>query len=251
MAAAISGGSQMATSEPWRYINDNLIMNAQMLEAFYFENIKRVIYIGSATLYQEFDGYIKENDLDLNKDPCSAYFGFGWVVRLIEKLCEFWHAKHGMEIVIARVSNIFGPYTKFSPQISNFISALIRKAVDRMDPFEVWGEPDVTRDVLYSEDFGRAIALMMDKNDIKFDIFNIGSGTKTTVNDAVNWVLKYTDYKNSKIKYTKDKPATFKFRALDCSKAEKILHWKPEFSVEEGIKKTVEWWIKNKEWWKK
>ena len=64
-------------------------MNTQMIEAFQLENIKRVIYIGSATLYQEFEGSIKEDELDLNKDPNQAYLGFGWVVRFIEKLCKF------------------------------------------------------------------------------------------------------------------------------------------------------------------
>lgn len=251
MAAANTAGSNVIISQPWDYVNDNLIMNAQMLEAFHLENIKRLVYIGSTTLYPEFEGHIKEDSLDLNKDPHPAYFGFGWVVRFIEKLCKFWHDKYGMEIAIARAANIFGPYAKFDPATSNFIPAIIRKAVDKMDPFEVWGSPDVTRDVIYSEDFGRAIVMMIDNDKIKFDIFNIGTGVRTTVDDVVKWALKYAGHKPSKVKYSADKPTTIKFRALDCSKAKEMLSWQPQFTIEQGIKKTTEWWIENRSWWKK
>lgn len=251
MAAANTGGSNVITSQPWKQVNDNVIINAQMLEAFHFENVKRVLYISSATLYQEFEGHIKEDELDLNKDPHPAYLGVGWVVRFVEKLCKFWHEQSGMEAIIARSANIFGPYAKFNPATSNFIPAIIRKSVDKIDPFEVWGSPNVTRDVIYSEDFGRAVVMMMDNNQIEFATFNIGSGVETTVDDVVKWALKYAGHKPKNIVYLSDKPTTIKFRALDCSKAKRILGWQPKYSVEEGVKQTTEWWIENRNWWKK
>ncbi|MFA5778972.1 MAG: NAD(P)-dependent oxidoreductase [Elusimicrobiota bacterium] len=251
MAASHSGGSKIMTSEPWRFINDNIIMNSQMLEAFYFENVKRVIYIGTATVYQEFEGYIREDEIDMNKNPHSAYFGVAWISRFIEKLCQFWHDKTGMETIIVRAANIFGPYANFSPERSYFIPAIIKKATDKMDPFEVWGSPDVTRDVIYCEDFAKAILMMLDNKNIKFEIFNIGSGLKTTVGEVVNWALKYAGHKPSKINYDLSKPTTIKFRALDISKIRKIIGWQPQNTIEAGIKKTVEWYIKNKDNWKK
>jgi len=251
MAAANTAGSNVIVSQPWEHINDNLIMNAVMLEAFHSEDIKRIVYIGSATLYQETEGHIKEDSLDLNKEPHTAYFGFAWVVRFIEKLCKFWHDKYGMEILIARAANIFGPYAKFDPATSNFIPAIIRKAVDKMDPFDVWGSADVTRDIIYSEDFARAIMMMMDNDKIGFDVFNIGTGIKTTVNNVVQLALKCAGHEPSRIQYSEDKPTTSKFRALDCTKASELLGWQPQFTIEQGISKTTEWWIQNKDWWSK
>lgn len=251
MSASHSGGSKVMTSQPWKFINDNIIMNAQMLEAFFYENVKRVIYIGTATVYQEFEGYIKEEKLDMNKDPHPAYFGVAWISRFIEKLCRFWNEKTDMEIINVRASNIFGPYSNFNLETSYFIPAIIRKAAEKMDPFEVWGSPEVIRDVIYSEDFAKAIVLMLDNDKIKFDIFNIGSGVKTTVGDVVKWALKYANHKPSEIKYNQDKPTTIKFRALDISKAKKILGWEPKHTTEEGIKKTTAWWVENKDVWKK
>ncbi len=251
MAAAYTGGAAVTTTSPWEHVKENLLLNTQMLEAFHREGIKRVVYIGSATLYQEFEGNIKEDELDLNKDPHHSHIGFGGVVRFTEKLCAFIHEKYKTEIIIVRAANIFGPYAKFDPQTSNFIPAIIRKAADKMDPFEVWGTPDVVRDVIYSEDFARAIAMIMDNEKITFDIFNIGSGRKTTVDEVVKWALKYAGHIPSEIRYLQDKPTTIKFRVLDSSKAKRILGWEPEHGVEEGIKKTTQWWFENKGRWKK
>ncbi len=251
MAAAYTGGAGLVTSAAWKHIQENLLMNVQMLEAFQLEDVRRVIYIGSATLYQDFDGSIREGDLDLNKDPSSAYKGFGWVVRFIEKLCDVLHEQNGIEVIKVRAANIFGPYAKFDPLTSNFIPAIIRKAVGKMDPFEVWGSADVTRDVIYVDDFAKAIIMLADNGNIKHDTFNIGSETRTTVGDVVGWALKYADHRPSEIKYVQDKPTTMRFRALDCTKAKQMLSWQPRYAIEEGIRRTTEWWIENKDWWKK
>ncbi len=251
MAASFAGGAEFVRFYPWEHMNENLMMNKQMIEAFHLENIKRVIFIGSAALYQEFEGSIKEEELDLNKDPHSVYFGFAWAMRFIEKLCFFLHKQYEMEIIIVRLANIFGPYDKFDPSVSNFIPALIRKAVDKIDPFEVWGSPDVVRDVLYADDFARAIAMMADNDKFNFEIFNIGSGIRTTVGDVVKWALKYAGHRPSKINYVQNKPTTIKFRALNCTRAREILGWETQHTIEEGIKKTIQWWVENKEKWKK
>lgn len=249
MVAAETGGAQVNVAEPWRQINDNATMNIELLRALSLNNVRRLVCAGSAALYQEFDGQIRESDLDLNKDPYPAYFGIGWVTRFVEKVCQFWHQQSGMEIVMVRSTNIFGPYAKFNPLTSNFIPALIRKAVDKMDPFEVWGSPEVTRDVIYSEDFARAILMMLEAESIKFDVFNVGSGVKTTVGNVVQWALKYAGHNPKEIKYLVDRPSTIKFRAVDCSRAKESLNWQPHYSVEEGISKTTEWWIKNRGRW--
>ncbi len=251
LAAANTAGSSALNFQPWHQVNDNLIMNAQMLEVLHAGNIKRVVFISSATVYQQFEGSIKEPELNLNQDPPPSYLGIGWVMRYLEKLCQFWYTQVGMEFAIVRASNIFGPFARFDPATSNFIPAIIRKAVDKMDPFEVWGSADVTRDVIFADDFGRAVVMLLDNDNIKFDTFNIGSGVKTTVGEVVEWSLKYAGHAPSKITYNADKPTTIKFRALDCSKANEKLGWQPQYTIEEGIKHTAEWWIENKDCWQK
>jgi nucleoside-diphosphate-sugar epimerase len=249
LAAAQSGGAQEAVSAPWRQVTDNIVMDAVLLDALHRAGVRRAVFISSATVYAERDGYIREDDLDWNAPPPSAYLGIGYAKRAAESLCHFWHAKTGMAITVARASNIFGPYAKFDSKRSNFIPALIRKAVDRLDPFEVWGVPEVTRDVIYSEDFADAIVSLALAELIDYDIFNVGSGHAVTVGDVVNLVLDASGYSDAHVLWLRDKPTTIGFRALDCGKLAARTGWKPSVGIEEGIRRTVLWWQENREVW--
>ena len=251
MAAAMTGGAKTVRAEPWQQVTDNTIMDARILQACRLERVRRVVFVSTASVYQEFQGFIREDELDWNQDPPSAYFGVGWAKRYVEKLCRFWYEKAGMEILIARAANLYGPFAKFEPAVSHFIPALIRKAVDRMDPFEVWGDPAVTRDVIFTEDFGRAIVRMLDREDLKFDTFNVGSGIRTTVGEVVECALKIAGHRPGRIAYRADGPTTIRFRALDCSRARTVLDWEPRYSLEEGIRRTAGWWVENRSWWTK
>jgi GDP-L-fucose synthase len=220
-----------------------------MLEAFQLEKVPRVIVIGSATLYQDCDGRMSETDLDLNQDPPAAYMGYGSAARFMEKMCRFVHERFGTNIVIVRAANIFGAYARFDPATSNVIPALIRKAVDRMDPFEVWGNPEVTRDVIYSEDFAEAVVKLLDHYDGGFDIFNIGSGERTTIDQIVKWVLASAGHEPQSVTYVQDRPTTMKSRVLDCSKIRSMIDWTPRHEIQQGIAKTTQWWIENRASW--
>lgn len=251
MVAANGGGIASAMVNQGHQVTDNLVMDTLMLEAMHTAGVSRVVYISSATVYQDMEGSVREDMLDLNQDPHPTYAGVAWAKRAAEKLCWFWNKTHGMEIVIARSSNIYGPFAKFDPARSNFIPAIIRKAVDGMDPFELWGSPDITRDVIYSEDFGGAVLALHNAVEIKYDIFNLGYGRPVTVGSVVDTVLLAADFKPSKVLYKESSHATTKARILDCSKINEVVGWKPEFTPLEGIRKTVEWWRKNRLTWKK
>jgi nucleoside-diphosphate-sugar epimerase len=251
LAAANTGGVQQAQSEPSHQVTDNIVMDALLLESIYNMGIKRCVYISSATVYQEFDGQIKEEQLDLNEEPHSTYLGVGWSKRAAEKLCYFWHEKYGQEILIVRSSNIFGEYDRFDPEKSNFIPALIRKAVDKKDPFEVWGNPSVSRDVIFTKDFARAVVELLMKDSIKFDVFNLGYGSTVTVGEVVDYVLEATQQVSTEIKYLDNKPVAIGSRSLDCSKINHILGWHPEYNIPSAIKITTDWWKDNRSWWPK
>lgn len=249
LSAAFTAGAQSALREPWRQVTENVILDVRLLEGCHAAGIRRLVYVSTATVYPPGDGYLREDALDWNRDPPPAYLGVGWAKRFAEKACRFWHEKTGMEVLIARPANIFGPGAKFDPQTSHFIAALIRRAADRQDPFEVWGSPDVVRDILYAEDFGAAVVAMLEATSIKFDVFNIGSGRKTTVGEVVTWALRHTGHQPSRIVYSDDRPATIGFRALDCDKADRLLGWRAAVGAEEGVRRTVAWWLENRTTW--
>jgi nucleoside-diphosphate-sugar epimerase len=251
LAAATTGGALSAISAPWEQVSDNVTLDVQLLHALHLEQIPRVVFVSTASVYQDFEGAIREEQLDMNREPHPAYLGIGWAKRYVEKLCRFWYEKAGMEVVIARSSNIYGPFAKFDPAVSHFVPALIRKAADGLDPFEVWGNPGVARDIIYGEDFARAVVLMLDRANLKFDIFNVGSGVRTSVGDAVGWALKHAGHNPGEVLYREDRPTTIPFRVLDCSRIKEKLGWEPECSPEEGIRRTTQWWLQNRSWWKR
>jgi nucleoside-diphosphate-sugar epimerase len=211
--------------------------------------IRRVVYVSTASVYPEMDGFIREDQLDLNQEPHAAYLGVGWAKRYGEKACQFWHEKTGLEVMILRLANIFGPFARFDPRTSNFIPALIRKAVDGMDPFEVWGSPSVVRDVIYADDFGTAVVAALAATELKFDAFNIGSGTLTSVGSVVEAALSAANFRPSGIKYGEPTTDTLPYRVLDVSRAKRLLNWTPAVGPIEGIVRTVDWWKRNRDTW--
>jgi len=123
--------------------------------------------------------------------------------------------------------------------------------VPRDNPFVVWGSPQVGRDILYADDFGRAVVAMLEAAHTKFDVFNIGSGRVTTVREVAELALRAAGHEPAKIVYDAASPTTVVHRMLDCAKARDLLGWTPETTPAEGIRRTVAWWRDNKDTWQR
>lgn len=251
LAAAQTGGAQQTRDRPWSQVTPNLVMDALLLQSLCEAGVRRVVYIGTASAYQEFSGAIREDQLDWNQDPPAAHFGVGWAKRSAEKLCRFWHVSGKMDILVARLANVYGPYAQFRPENSHFVAALVRKAVNTEEPFVIWGNPSVGRDILYADDFGSAVIRMLEATDVRFDIFNIGSGHITTVQQVADLALRFAGHRPSRIMYDDASPGTITYRLLDCAKAFDVLGWAPRITPEDGIRRTVEWWRANRESWQR
>ena len=251
MAAAEGGGIKMLASEPWRQVGPNLALATAWLEALHDAGVRRSIWIGSATCYQPFDGAVREDQLDWNQDPAPEAFGVGWVMRTAEKLCEFWGASSGLDITRVRSANIYGPRARFDPNRSNFIPVLVRKVADGMDPLEVWGSPDVTRDVIFSADFGEAIARLLDAQTTAGEVFNVGSGRAVRVGDVVKALLAATDNGDRRVVYTATGPVSSPTRVLDCTRLQQTLGWAPRTTLETGLRETWRWWLANQTTWQR
>jgi len=249
LAASESGGIGMLAREPWRQVRPNLVLAATWLEALHDTGVRRAVFVGSATCYQPFDGAIREDELDWNQDPSPEAFGIGWVMRAAEKLCEFWSQSTGLEVVRVRAANIYGPRARFDPARSNFIPALIRKAAEGLDPFEVWGPPDVTRDIIYSRDFGEAVARLLDTPGIGGQVFNVGSGRSVSVGDVVNAVLRAARHEEARVVYSAAGPASSRSRVLNTDRLTQTLQWQPPTSLDDGVEQTLRWWLEHRSTW--
>jgi GDP-L-fucose synthase len=129
------------------------------------------------------------------------------------------------------------------------IPALVRKAAERLDPFDVWGSPEVTRDVIYSADFGEAIARLLDAPGGGGQVFNVGSGRPVTVGQIVKAVLRASDNEDVRVVYTAAGPSSSPSRVLNCDRLHAQLNWTPATSLADGIGETLRWWVAHRTTW--
>jgi GDP-L-fucose synthase len=251
LAASESGGIGMLSCEPWRQVTPNLVLASTWLEALHDAGVRRAVFVGSATCYQPFDGAISEDQLDWNQDPSPEAFGVGWVMRASEKLCQFWSQTTGLDVVRVRSANIYGPRARFEPARSNFIPALIRKVADQRDPLDVWGSPDVSRDVIYSEDFGESVARLTDTPDTGGQVFNVGTGRGVHVQEVVGTLLRVAGRPCTRVVYGGNGPTSARSRVLNTDRLADRLQWTPTTALEDGLRKTLNWWRENSTTWQR
>ncbi len=247
MCAASTAGAAVISSNPLAIVTPNIIMNAQMLEASYFENIKKFIFISSNAVYPPIGNRPVKEDEVFNGDPHDVYFGGGWMKRYTEILCRLYSEKlkNPMRTVVIRPSNVYGPGDDFDFETSHVMAATIRKVVERHNPIEIWGDGNDVRDLIYIGDFIDATILAAEKIDT-FDPVNIGYGKGYSIKEILQMVIEIEGFDNARITYNSSKPSMIPIRLIDIGKAEKLLGFKPKINIKEGIKKTIEWYKTNR-----
>jgi GDP-L-fucose synthase len=248
MTAANSSGAEVMETKPLDHLTPNILMNTNMLSAAYENNVKKFCFISSNTVYPLTDHAVKEDDA--NYEFYDKYYIVGWMKRFTEIMCEMYalKIKKPMPVVIVRPGNIYGPYDKFSWRESKVIAALIRKAIEKKDPFEVWGDGSDIKDFIYVDDFIDALILVFEKSK-NFDVINIASGKEVSIKEIIKVVLDKTSYQSASIKYNIDKPTMIPKRLICIDKLTTLTDWCQKTDLDKGIEKTVEWYtvfFKNK-----
>ena len=247
LCAASTSGAAVIASTPLVHVTPNIVMNSQMLEAAYFARVKKFIWLSSNAAYPPSgDRPVKENEM-FDGDPYEIYFPVAWMKRYTEILCRMYSEKlkNPMTTVVLRPSNIYGPYDDYDFETSHVMAALIRRVVERHDPFEVWGTGDDVRDWIYVDDFIDAMMLAAEKVD-SFNPINIGLGRGYSIKQALAMMLEIDGYTDAKVVYNSSKPSMIPIRLLDTSLAQKVLGFKANTGLREGISRTIGWYRENR-----
>lgn len=236
-AAGAVGAASVSAVDSMGAIATNLMLTAHILHAAWAENIERILIYSSSTGYPAVDYPIKEEEM-WNEEPHPAYFGYGWMRRYLEKLGEFVAAKSNTKVAIVRPSAVYGRKDNFDTKTGHVIPSLIRRAVEKENPFVVWGTGNEVRDFLHVSDLAEASLLMLEKY-ATADPVNIGYGKTFTIKEIVYLILKASQHHNADVVFDSSKPTTIPYRALDISKAQMVLGFEPKISLEEGLMDTV------------
>jgi GDP-L-fucose synthase len=243
-AAGAVSAAGVTINSPMRPITDNLILTAMVVEAAWSVGVERLLLFSSSTAYPVTEHPVREDEL-WTAETHPTYFGYGWMRRYFEKMAAFLQQRSKVKVALVRPSAVYGPHDDFDPKSSHVVPALIRKAVDRMDPYEVWGTGDEVRDFLHIEDLARGCLLLLEKH-AECDPVNIAAGTTHTVRDIVNFILDAAGHRPGKLHFDASKPTTIPKRMMDVSKAKKLLDFSPRLSLEEGLRQTVRWYVERR-----
>lgn len=231
--------------DPISPVTETMVMNAQMLEAAYFNGVKRFLWLSSSTGYPPQEGALREEDMFAG-DPPDVYFPFGWMSRYTETLCRMYATKlkNPMTAVVVRPTTIYSEYEDFHFETSHALPALVRRVVERHNPIQIWGTGEETRDMIYAGDVIDACLLALEKVN-RFDVFNVGSGQGYSINELLKLILEIDHYQDAKVVYDTSKPRTVKKACLDLTKSRQILGFQAKTTIREGISRMIEGYRKN------
>ncbi len=245
--AASTSNAVDTVNDPLAHVTPNVAMNNFLIDAAYREKVKKYIFISSSTVYPpKGDEPVKETDF-LFDEPYPVYFPVGWMKRYAEVQCELYskYLPNPMTTIVVRPANLYGPHDKFDFKKCHVTPATIRKVADKMNPIPVWGDGSELRNLIYVDDFIDALLLIMEKQDTH-DVLNVGSNTVYSVNDVLSVMMKEVNY-DAPIEYVKGKPSMIPVRRIDSNKIKQTLGWESKTSLSEGLVKTYNWYLKNKE----
>ncbi|MBI5732370.1 GDP-L-fucose synthase [Candidatus Jorgensenbacteria bacterium] len=242
------GGIGYNQEKPGELFYDNMVMGAQMIDAAYKANVGKVVILGTVCAYPKFTpAPFKEEDLwNGYPEETNAPYGLAKKALLVE--AQAYREEYGANIIYLLPVNLYGPRDTFDPSRSHVIPALIKKVVDAKfqnnDHIEVWGSGRATREFLYVEDAVEGIVLALEHYD-KSEPVNLGSGKEISIKNLVEMICKILDFKGE-IHWNTSKPDGQPRRLLDTSRAEQEFAFRAKTDFEEGLKKTIRWYVKER-----
>jgi GDP-L-fucose synthase len=241
-AAAITSGAKDIVNNPHFHIADTAVMNSLVLRAAFEAGVRHIVVFSCAIIYPTSDKLLSERDFDPGVELYPHYFGAGWGKIYLEKMCEFYARLGRNRFTVLRHSNNYGPYDKFDLEKSHVFGATMTKVMAASDgKITIWGDGNEERDLLYVSDLVRAVELAIERQQADFNLFNIGMGSTVTVNDLVRKVIACSG-RELEISYDRSKIGLKARFCLDCAKARESLGWQPKVSLDEGIRKTMDWY---------
>lgn len=241
--AGVKGSPAMTAKKPASFFVPTITFNTNMMEASRRQKVLRFLYTSTIGVYAPAEIF-HEDDVWKTFPSENDRFA-GWAKRMGELQAESYRIEYGWDkISIVRPANVYGPFDNFDPHTAMVIPSLIKRAMDGENPLTVWGDGSPIRDFIYCEDVARGMMLAVEKG-VNVPV-NLGSGKGVTIKEVAETIARLIPGRPIKIVWDKSKPKGDAKRLMDMKRAKKLLGFKPIVSLEQGIKKTIEWYIKNK-----
>ena len=227
---------------PEIFIKTNILGTQVLMDACRKYGIQRFHQVSTDEVYGDLP--LERTDLFFTEDtPIHTSSPYSASKAGADLLVLAYHRTYKLPVTISRCSNNYGPYHFPEKLIPLMISRAKKKK-----KLPVYGDGKNVRDWLYVTDHCKAIDLII-RNGKVGEVYNIGGHNEKANIDVVKTILSSLNKSENLIEYVKDRPGHDLRYAIDPTKIEKELGWKPEYTFDTGIKKTIEWYLANKPWW--
>ena len=231
--------------EPKLTYEINVLGTQNILEVARMYDVEKIIHASTSEVY----GSAQYAPMD-EKHPLNAPHPYGASKIAADRMCYSYIQTYGMNICIMRPFNIFGPKQKDSGY-GGVISLFTKRVLSNMPPI-IYGDGEQTRDYTYIDDIVDAYDLILNNKPIREPI-NFGTGKEIKIIDLANKIIELCGKRgNIKPVHVEPRPGEVQRLIADISKAKEILGWEPNYTIEEGLKKFIDWYksFRYEEWTK-
>ncbi len=241
LAAAKVGGIQANNIYRAEFLYDNLMIEANIIQASYLNQVQKLLFLGSSCIYPKFAPQPMDESQLLTGilEPTNEPYAIAKIAGI--KLCEAYRDQYGCNFISAMPTNLYGLNDNYDLQNSHVLPALLRKfheaKISNAVHVEVWGTGSPMREFLHVDDLAKACVFLMNNyNDKGF--VNIGTGEDLSIKDLAQLIKDVTGFSGD-ILWNKEKPDGTPRKLMNVSKIHG-LGWKHEIDLKEGIKSIYE-----------
>jgi GDP-D-mannose 3', 5'-epimerase len=240
--AADMGGIGYITAYLANISRNNILINAQMLEASRQNGVQRFLFSSSACVYnqskQQDPAVIALREEDAH--PADPEPGYGWEKLFAEELCRYYYKDYGFETRIVRFHNVYGPLGTYEGGKEKAPAAICRKVAlaEGNGEIEVWGDGEQTRSFMYIDDCVEGLIRIM-ASDYR-EPLNLGTDELVTINELVNLVARIAGKRITK-RHNLSGPQGVRGRNSNNDRLRETLGWEPSIRLDRGLVVTFEW----------
>ena len=245
-AAAKVGGILANNDFPYQFLMENMQIQNNLIDGAHKAGIDKFIFLGSSCIYPKFAPQpLKEEYLLTDSlEPTNQWYAIAKITGV--KACQAIRKQFGKDYVSLMPTNLYGSFDNFDLQSSHVLPAMIRKfheaTINNNAPVTLWGSGTPMREFLFVDDMAEAVVFALENNLPEY-LYNIGTGKDITIKELAETIQLVTGHQGD-ILWDSSKPDGTPRKLMDVSKM-KEMGWQYATELEDGIKKTYQWYIEN------
>lgn len=233
---AARAGVRQSVENPWVYLETNVTGTLNLLELCKELEISKFVLASTSSLYGAHSPRPFREDANTD-GPLSPYAASK---KGAEALCYSYHYLYGLDVTVLRYFTVYGPAGRPDMALFRFT-----QWIHEGQPVTVYGDGQQSRDFTYVDDIARGTLAAL--RPIGYEVINLGSDKPVVLMDAIRLVERLAG-KQARLEFQPRHPADVRATWADIGKAEKLLGWRPQVGLEEGVRRLVDWYRENRAW---